>query len=897
MIDYSSSILSHLHIFMKDAKIINVLQKPIRIIDIYSLADVRLIDRLYFQVVVAMLSSTKSALFALLLITTSLPTSSAATTDVITQGQVLNYTQTLVSSGGDFELGFFAPGSPNSFYVGIWYKKISIRTVVWVANRDRPTITSAANSSCALTINLDGNLVIVDASGVFVNISSIAPGRRTSAKLLDSSNLELRDSNTGELLWESFDYLTDTFLPGMKIGFDLTTGKIWNLTAWKSPQDPSPGEYHDVLDPNGSTEFLLLHRSEKYWTSGPWTGEVFLYVPEIKTNGVYNFSFFTNKTQSYFFYTTLNNSPILSRFVLDVSGKLQTYSWVENVQKWVLFWEQPRQQCDLYNYCSAYSDCDQTQFPYCNCLMGFRPSSDSEWGVRNWTSGCVRNTALGCGNKDGFILMSNVSLPIDPKTLIVQSADECRSACLNSCSCSGYSYSDRCWVWFNSLYNVRKGDVVGGDLYLRLADSDVKVYQDAINNNSPSSDSGNKSKLALAVALPTGLSVLCISTIAGCFIWRRKRKQGNSDTSQDLLQFDFSTKPTSNKNEPSHINNNSTGGIWDADLPLFSLASVSAATYNFSSANELGQGGFGHVYKGTLLNGQEVAVKRLSRDSGQGLEELKNEMMLIAKLQHRNLVRLLGCCIEGDEKTLIYEYMPNKSLDLILFDSKSKNKLSWEKRVIIIEGIAQGLLYLHQYSRLRIIHRDLKASNILLDSEMNPKISDFGMARIFGGNVSEANTNRVVGTYGYMAPEYAMNGLFSIKSDVFSFGVLLLEILSGRKNSSFYTFDNEDLNLIGHAWILWTSERGLDFFDTSLGDLSCLWMPLRYIHVALLCLQEKPNDRPTMSEVIAMLSNEVIYLSSPKQPAFSTLSSVDTSSIISKNASSTNEVTITLTPR
>ncbi|KAK9116146.1 hypothetical protein Sjap_015093 [Stephania japonica] len=544
----------------------------------------RCIERLYFQVF-AMLSLTTSALFVLLSITASLPTSSAATADVITQGQILNNTQTLVSSGGDFELGFFAPGLPNSFYVGIWYKKISIRTVVWVANRDRPAVTCTSNSSCALTINSYGNLVIVDANGASVNISSIAAGRRTSAKLLDSSNLELRDSATGELLWESFDYLTDTFLPGMKIGFDLTTGKVWNLTAWKSPQDPSPGEYHDVLDPNGSTEFLLLRRSEKYWTSGPWTGDVFLYVPEIKTNGVYNFSFFTNKTQSYFFYTTLNNTPILSRFVLDVSGKLQTYSWVENVQKWVLFWEQPRQQCDLYNYCSAYSDCDQTQFPYCNCLMGFRPSSESDWAVRNWTSGCVRNKALECGNKDGFILMSNVSLPINPKTLVVQSADQCRSACLNNCSCSGYSYSDRCWVWFNGLYNVRKGDVVGGDLYLRLAASDVKIYQDAINNNSSSSDSGNKSKLALAVVLPIGLSILFISTIAGCFIWRRKRKQeGNSVPSLDLLQFDLSAK-------------NSTGEVWDADLPLFSLASVSAATHNFISANKLGQGGFGPVYK------------------------------------------------------------------------------------------------------------------------------------------------------------------------------------------------------------------------------------------------------------------------------------------------------------
>ncbi|KAK9116118.1 hypothetical protein Sjap_015065 [Stephania japonica] len=328
------------------------------------------------------------------------------------------------------------------------------------------------------------------------------------------------------------------------------------------------------------------------------------------------------------------------------------------------------------------------------------------------------------------------------------------------------------------------------------------------------------------------------------------------------------------------------------DLPLFSLISVSNSTDEFSNANKIGQGGFGPVYKGKIKNGQEVAIKRLSQGSGQGMEELRNEATLIAKLQHRNLVRLLGCCIEGEEKILIYEYMPNKSLDFFLFDPTNRSVLDWAKRIHIVEGIAQGLLYLHQHSRLRIIHRDLKASNVLLDNEMNAKISDFGMARIFGGNESQGNTNRIVGTYGYMSPEYVMEGLFSIKSDVFSFGVLLLEILSGKRNASFRLSDS--LNIIEHAWKLWKSERGLELIDQTLGESFSISKALRCINVGLLCVQEQAVDRPTMSDVVMMLTNEETALSSPKQPAFCPRSDSGDSNVNNPTFVSVNNVTCTV---
>ncbi|GMP75025.1 hypothetical protein CsSME_00032249 [Camellia sinensis var. sinensis] len=237
-----------------------------------------------------------------------------------------------------------------------------------------------------------------------------------------------------------------------------------------------------------------------------------------------------------------------------------------------------------------------------------------------------------------------------------------------------------------------------------------------------------------------------------------------------------------------------------SELPLIDFDKLLVATDNFSTTNKLGEGGFGPVYKGRLEDGHQVAVKRLSRHSGQGVEEFKNEIVLISKLQHRNLVRLLGCCIEGEEKLLVYEYMTNKSLDTFLFDATKRMELDWAKRFHIIQGIARGLLYLHRDSCLRVIHRDLKASNILLDNDMNPKISDFGLARTFRVTQELANTHRplfytllpnkqttrnsyIIFIYwkyynfgGYMSPEYAMGGLFSEKSDVYSFGVLLLEM-------------------------------------------------------------------------------------------------------------------------
>ncbi|XP_049936332.1 uncharacterized protein LOC116263649 [Nymphaea colorata] len=300
---------------------------------------------------------------------------------------------------------------------------------------------------------------------------------------------------------------------------------------------------------------------------------------------------------------------------------------------------------------------------------------------------------------------------------------------------------------------------------------------------------------------------------------------------------------------------------------FFDINTVKAATDNFSDLNKIGEGGFGPVYKGKLPEGKMIAVKRLSKDSGQGARQFKNEVALVAKLQHRNLVRLLGCSWEGEEKLLMYEYAANGSLDKFLFDPTKSEQLQWGVRFRIIGGIARGLLYLHEESQLKIIHRDLKASNVLLDKEMNPKISDFGLAKLCGLDEAHGNTRKIAGTYGYMSPEYALRGLFSVKSDIFSFGVLLLEIVSGHKNTAFFQTEL-DQDLLSYAWKAWSENRAVDLIDSNLGELYPRNKVLRCIHIGLLCVQEDPNNRPTTSEVVLMLSNSTVSLRAPLCPAF-----------------------------
>jgi serine/threonine protein kinase len=775
--------------------------------------------------------------------------STGVSPDRISSGESLLQSQTIVSNGSIFELGFFSPGNSTNYYIGIWFKNVSVQTVVWVANRDNPlTSSSVANSSLVLsddTLNLytgglrDQNIIW---STLSLTSDDDDESNSTEAILLDTGNLVIRGRSG--IIWQSFDYPTDTCLPGGRIGLDKVSNRSIILTSWRNNDDPGSGIYS--LGINGSEMVMRRNLTTQYWRSGPWNGVYFSLLPQTQTGALatnYTYNYITTDQIDYMTFNFSGSAP--TRVVINSLGLLQTSIWFEQTQEWFLYISEPVDNCGVFETCGPFGVCNVNSTPICNCLPGFEPRFPRSWDLSEFSSGCVRINPLTCNaNREGFVRLTDV-LPADSQSLPYDNSQICEFACSINCTCNAYSVSSSgggCLLWHGDL----------SDLQNRTNTRHFFLKLDGVGI---SNDDDLQNRLLVAISVSVALAILILACVL-CFVWLRRRKLKQKGSYQEKREDLLLLNVDCNSQSSSYNSDKSGDGQHVIELPMFSFSSISIATGNFSLSNKLGEGGFGPVYKGTLLNGQSVAVKRLSKMSGQGLEELRNEAILIAKLQHKNLVRLLGCCTEKDEKILIYEYLPNKSLDFFLFDSVKRELLNWSVRVRIIDGIAQGLLYLHEHSRLRIVHRDLKASNILLDGNMKPKISDFGMARIFGGNELQAITNRIVGTYGYMSPEYAMQGHFSVKSDVFAFGVLLLEILSGEKIANFHHSDFT--NLLEYAWTLWENKRALKFFDPILQVPHSSSMPLRYMFVGLLCVQESPDDRPTISEVLAMLSNELI---------------------------------------
>ncbi|CAI0407290.1 unnamed protein product [Linum tenue] len=710
----------------------------------------------------------------------------------------------VISKGGKFALGFFSPGRSSNRYLGIWYHNKPGQAPVWVANRNNPI----NGTSGVLSSDGYGNLSLYSSLDQELPVWSANVSREKFAegpclaRLLDSGNLVLVQGIINRMIvWQSFNHPTHTLLPGMKLGLDKETGLNRFITSWRSPDDPGIGDFSFKLNPNGVPQLFLYRGTTPHWRSGTVPNWRSMPWPWDIYHQFYNASFVNNEHGIHYSFLPSDPSMVMMWKIVS-SGTILAVAWDEVDGQWKEFYSVTHRKCDVYGYCGAYGKCEPSS-PFlseCVCLPGYEPRSPSKLLLGGSYGGCVRKRS--------------------------KSSSFCEPG-----------------EGFVRVANVKVPDTSAA-VWVDMGLDEVNCEHECRKNCSCSAY--------------TTKSIVAKGT--GCLTWNGELMDTVNFPAPDgeiyvrVDQIELGDQLIKEEITRSKIY---------PELPFFSLSTILAATNNFSPDNKLGQGGFGSVYKGKLNSGEEVAVKR-SPKNAKGLEQFKSEFFLIAKLQHRNLVKLHGCCIEEQEQMLVYEYLPYKSLDSILFDQTTSPFLDWSKRFNIILGIARGILYLHQDSRCRIIHRDLKTSNVLLDAELNPKISDFGMARVLEGDLVEGKTRRIGGTYGYMSPEYLYLGKFSVKSDVFSFGVMLLEIVTGKKINGLYQ-DDSTLSLIGCVWELWNAERVVKIVDPSLEGSNGV---LRCIHIGLLCVEEDPSDQPDMQAVVVMLNSETIPLPAPKRPAF-----------------------------
>ncbi|KAJ1283334.1 hypothetical protein BS78_03G120500 [Paspalum vaginatum] len=792
----------------------------------------------------------------------------AAGDDTVSARRPLRGNDTAVSAQGKFELGLFSPGGSGRFYLGIWYKNVPVQTVIWVGNRASPL--SSADSAELRVSPDDGNLQLVGLTqptsssaspGVVVvwstnaSSSSAATGSSNVAVMRDDGNLVLVDgrNDSSRVLWQSFDHPTDTLVPEAWLGEDKVTGEYQSLTSWRDAEDPAPGMFTDTVDPRGSSEFFFLwNGSRAYWRSGVWTGRFFANLPEAVNNVLFNQTYVDTPAYRRVTSVLYDNSTI-TRMVLDLTGQTKQYIWVPDSQRWQFFWAAPTVVCDVYALCGAFGVCDRRTQPPCQCPPGFAPAADLAWGLSDWSGGCHRSAPLLCGGNgrptDGFLELPDMKLPDDPLAVTAQTRAECESACLNNCSCQAYAFSgdgSGCAVWHDGFRNLAQLYADDGGsaatLYLRLPQSELRGLQHGAKTKN------RRPWLILGIVLACLAALGSSAAVAWVLLASRRKRRAEM------------------------------AGHKGSSLQVYSCGDLRAATKNFSE--RLGSGGFGTVYRGVLVSGHghthtQVAVKKLE-GLRQGDKQFRTEVSTLGLIQHVNLVRLLGFCSSGDEKMLVYEYMPNGSLDGFLFGSSSSSRRrspppcpSWRVRYGIMLGIARGLAYLHDGCRERIIHCDVKPENVLLDEDLCPKIADFGMAKLVGRDFSRALTT-MRGTIGYLAPEWISGLPISAKADVYSFGMLLFELISGRRNAdSTYHGDGDGDGDAegGHQrpstfFPVWAAARVVE------GDMAAVADPRlrgdvgegeleRACRVACWCIQDQEAHRPTMAQVVQALEGVV----------------------------------------
>ncbi|KAJ4808806.1 Serine/threonine-protein kinase [Rhynchospora pubera] len=750
----------------------------------------------------------------------------------------------LLSPNGTFSCGFYEVGN-NSFTFSIWYYKSANKTVVWSANPNRPV--NGIGSVVAL--QRDGIMVLRDHDGEIIWSTETNFPNASHAEIQENGNLVIADYDSRKL-WQSFDHPTDTLLPNQPINQNI---KLVSANLSLSHSSYFSFEFSDY----GILSLFYINSGIKsiYW-------------PDIDSNRWINNRFYFNSTQEGYlddqgqfrssdnlkFQSSDFGSLIKRRLTLDPDGILRLYSLDESKGSWSVSYQVFAQTCKTYGLCGNNGICKYTPVPSCSCPPGYEMSDTSDW-----SKGCKPTFQLNCGDEMQMVSLPHTDFMLsDYNYSIFISADDCQSRCLRDCSCVAVAYHEgfgSCYLKSKLRNGMTAPDSTQGTVYLKVpqfinvtnvyipqsswlyASSETKLSCDmnvvSANFSDISSKSQGMGKLAYLYGFVAAfflIEVLFI-TLGWWFIWRKE---------EEPIEVVEGYKAITNH------------------FRRYTYKEVVRATRKFR--DELGRGASGVVYKGILDDQRIVAVKKLE-DVTQGEEEFQAELSVIARIYHMNLVRVCGFCSEGAHRILITEHVEKGSLDKLLFSEENSGKLlEWRQRYKIAVGVAKGLAYLHHECLEWIIHCDMKPENILLDADLEPKIADFGLAKLLHRGGSHTKISRIRGTRGYIAPEWAYNLSITAKIDVYSFGVVLLELLIGiRVTNMVIDGDKEEFDL---RRLVETIRKKLkqenEYLISQLVDArlkGCFnhSQAVAMLELAIACIEEEPNKRPTMSHVLQVL--------------------------------------------
>ncbi|KAJ9180653.1 hypothetical protein P3X46_008868 [Hevea brasiliensis] len=743
----------------------------------------------------------------------------------------------LTSPDKTFTCGFYGMGE-NAYWFSVWFTNSMDRTVVWMANRDTPVNGQGSR----ISLRKDGAMVLTDVDGSTIWESNTTSTDVSKAELLDSGNLVLKDSR-GKIFWQSFDFPTDTLLPHQV--FTKSTKLISRLGRGTY----SSGYFSFFFDNNNVLTLLY---------DGPDISSIYWPNPDFNVfaNGRTNYN--SSRIAVFDELGNFLSSDLLQfsasdmgfgirrRLTMDYDGNLRLYSLNNETGLWVTTWEAMLEPCKVHGICGKNGICVYTPEPKCSCPPGYEVTEPG-----NWNKGCKPKFIQTCSRSQQvtFVQVPQVDFyGFDLNYSQSISRDSCLKLCLEDCRCAAFSYrlsgEGLCYTK-SALFNGYRSPDFPGSIYLKLPASVGRFESANLNGTDPicglndsmimmgspsmydSISKGVRWAYLYWFAFSIGVLEILFIVSAWWFFGRHDMPDSMEEGYRAIT----------------------------SQFRKFSYTELKKATKNFKE--EIGRGGSGAVYKGVLVDERAVAVKRLE-GSYQGEDVFWAEVSTIGKINHMNLVRMWGFCSEASHRLLVYEYMENQSLDKHLFSTSS---LGWKERFQVALGTAKGLAYLHHECLEWVIHCDVKPENILLDTEFEPKISDFGLAKLSQRGSSNSEFSRIRGTKGYMAPEWALNLPITAKVDVYSYGVVILEVVKGIRLSNWIREDGEaqESELTRFVRVMkrkikcgeesWIEE----IVDPRLDGKYSRRQAKKIVEVGISCVEEDRNERPTMDSIVQAL--------------------------------------------